>query len=109
MAYKDLYTLAHDPQLTQRLVPAVAQVCTDVYTEAVGTANHANRVALVNYAGPRLADFQRFAEEIALLLLVLNPTLTVAATDAQLVTALGAVWNAYANIMVAKGLATVAV
>lgn len=108
MAYKDLYHLAHDPQLTQRLVPAVAQVCTNVFTEAVGTANHANRVALVNYAGPRLEDFSRFAQEIALLLLVLNPTLGVASTDADLVTALTGVWNAYANIMVAKGLVTVA-
>lgn len=108
MAYLDTYTLAHDPQLTQRLVPSVAQQCTNVWVENPVTANHAVRVALVAYAGPRLADFERFAQDVALLLCVLNPALGVQSTDAQLVTALESVWTAYALIMQAKGLITVA-
>lgn len=108
MAYLDTYMLARDPQLTQRLVAAVAQQCTNVWVEAPTTPNHDVRVALVAYAGPRLVDFERFAEEVALLLCVLNPTLGIATPDAELVTALEAVWTAYALIMQAKGLISVA-
>lgn len=108
MSYQGIYTLARDPQLTQRLVGAVAQVCTNVYTENPATADHAVRVALVNYAGPRLADFERFAGEVALLLCVLNPSITVSTPDADLVTLLTGIWTAYALIMQAKGLITVA-
>ena len=103
MAYKDLYVLAQDPQLWQRLAPAVAQVCVTVYGEDGQTANHAVRVALVTYAGPRLDDFKRFAQEIALLLLVLNPALSAGTADAQLVTAIEQMWTAYALIMQSKG------
>lgn len=108
MAYKDIYTLARDPQLWQRLVPSLAQVCTNVYVENPTTANHAERVALVNYVGPRLADFERFAQECALLLCVLNPTLGIETPDATLVTMLTGIWTAYALIMKAKGLIQVA-
>ena len=107
MSYLTIYHLSKDPQLLEKLSPAVAQVCTNVYTEPVGTANHALRVALVNYASPRRSDFTRFAEEIAMLLCVLNPALDVTSTDAELVTAVTAIWNAYAAILQAKGLIAV--
>ena len=107
MAYIDTYTLARDPQLTQRLVVAVAQQCTNVWTENPQTANHDVRLALVAYAGPRLGDFERFAQEVALLLCVLNPTISIETPDAQLVTMLEGIWTAYALIMQAKGLITV--
>lgn len=109
MTYLEIYHMAQDPQLWQRMVPAVAQVCTNIYVEPVGTANHATRVALVNYAAPRQEDFTRFAKEIALLLCVLNPNLGTQSTDAELVTAITAMWNAFAAIMLAKGVISVAV
>lgn len=104
MAYLDIYRLARDPQLTQRLVPAVAAQCVAVWGEGAGVANHDTRIKLVAYAGPRAADFERFASEIALLLCVLNPTLSTASADAQLVQALEAVWTPYALILQSKGL-----
>lgn len=109
MSYLESYILAQDPQLWQRMVGAVAQVCTNVYTENPATANHDLRVALVNYAGPRLTDFERFAKEVAMLLIVLNPTIGVDTPDESLVTMLEGIWTAYAAIMQAKGLITVAV
>lgn len=109
MTYLETYTLARDPQLTQRLVGAVAQQCTNVWVENAATASHAERLALLSYAGPRMADFERFSQEIALLLAVLNPTISVSTADADLVTMLDGVWTAYALIMKAKGLITVAV
>jgi len=107
MSYLESYTLARDPQLWQRLVGAVAQVCADVYTENITTPEHDVRIALVNYAGPRLADFERFAQEVAMLLCILNPTISTATTDANLVTALKGIWTAYGLIMQAKGLISV--
>lgn len=107
MSYQGIWTLARDPQLTQRLVGAVAQQCTNVWVENPATASHAERVALVAFAGPRASDFQRFAEEVALLLCVLNPTISVSTPDADLVTMLASIWTAYALIMQAKGLITV--
>lgn len=104
MAYLDIYRLARDPQLTQRLIPAVAQQCITVWSEGAGVANHDVRLKLVAYAGPRAADFERFAGEIALLLCVLNPSLSVATADAALVQALESVWTAYALILQSKGL-----
>lgn len=104
MAYLDIYRLARDPQLVQRLIPAVAQQCVTVWGEGAGVANHDVRLKLVAYAGPRAADFERFASEIALLLCVLNPALSVATTDAALVQALESVWTPYALILQSKGL-----
>ena len=109
MSYLESYILAQDPQLWQRVVGATAQVCTTVYTENPATADHALRVALVSYAGPRLADFERFAKEVAMLLIVLNPTISTSTPDESLVTMLLGIWAAYASIMQAKGLITVEV
>ena len=109
MTYLQSYLLAQDPQLWQRLVGATVKVCVNFYTENPATAGHDLNVALVNYAGPRLADFERFAKEIALLLVILNPTISTTTADADLVTMLKGIWPAYAAIMQAKGLITVAV
>jgi len=106
MAYVDTYRLMGEEQLLQRLTVAVAEVARDVFVEPVGTADHATRLLMVPYAGPRTSDFRRFAEEVALLLLFLNPTLTAASTDAQLKTAVANLWTVYAQILQAKGLIT---
>lgn len=108
MAYVDTYRLMGEEQLLQRLTVACAEVARDVFVEAGTVANHAERLLMVPYAGPRSADFRRFAEEIALLLLFLNPTLGTASTDAQLKTAVANLWTVYAQILIAKGLIQVA-
>lgn len=106
MAYADTYVLAKEEQIIQRLTVACAEVARDVFVEAGTVANHDVRLAMVSYAGPRGADFRRFAEEIALLLLFLNPTLAVSSTDAALKTAVAGLWTVYAQILTAKGLIT---
>lgn len=108
MPYLNTYHLANDPQLWQRMIPAVAEVAVAVYNEAGTTPQHATRLAMVAYAGPRTSDFLNFAKELALLLCVLNPTLTAASTDAQIKTAIENIWTAYALVLAAKGLITVA-
>lgn len=108
MAYLNTYNLAQDPQLWQRMVPAVAEVAVAVYNEAGTVPSHAVRLALVAYAGPRTSDFTNFAKELALLLCVLNPTLTTASTDPQIKTAIENVWTPYALVLQAKGQITVA-
>lgn len=107
MSYQSTYDMVREEQIVQRLTVAVAEVARDVFIEPIGTANHDVRIAMVPYAGPRTSDFRRFAEEIALILLFLNPTLTVASTDAQLKTAVTGLWTTYAQILIAKGLITV--
>ena len=88
---------------------AVADVARDVFVADSGVADHAERVAMVPFAGPRTADWQRFSREIALLLLFLNPSVDVESTDAELKTAIAGLWTVYAQILVAKGLIEVAV
>ena len=107
MTYLESYTLAKDPQLTQRLVGALVQQCTNVWVEVGTTPSHAQRLALVAYAGPRMSDFERFSQEIALLLCVLNPTISVETPDADLVTMLSGIWTPFALILEHKGLITV--
>jgi len=109
MSYQSVYELAKEEQLLQRLAVASAEVARDVFVEGAGVANHDVRALLVPYAGPRTADWKRFATEIALLLLFLNPALTVDSTDAQLKTAVGNLWTVYAQILVEKGTLTLPV
>ena len=108
MAYQDTYALAKEEQLLQRLSVASADVARDVFVEGAGVANHDVRVAMVPYAGPRTADWRRFAQEIALLLLFLNSTLDVDSTDTELKAAVAGLWTVYAQILIAKGLVEVA-
>lgn len=104
MAYVEIYKMAGEEQLLQRLTVACAEVARDVFVEADTVADHATRLLMVPYAGPRTSDFRRFAEEISLLLLFLNPTLGAASTDVQLKTAVANLWTVYAQILIAKGL-----
>lgn len=101
--YAGTYVLAREEQILQRLTVACADVARDVFVEAAGVANHDVRLAMVPYAGPSTADFRRFAQELALILLFLNPTLGVASTDVQLKTAVAAIWTTYSQILIAKG------
>ena len=109
MSYQSVYELAKEEQLLQRLAVASAEVARDVFVEGAGVANHDVRALLVPYAGPRTADWRRFAQEIALLLLFLNPTLDVDSLDPELKTAVGNLWTVYAQILVEKGTLTLPV
>jgi hypothetical protein len=106
-SYTDTFRMAGETQFIQALTVACADVAKDVFVEAVGVADHATRLAMVPYAGPRTSDFLRFAQEISLLLLFLNPTLVATSTDAQIKTAVAGLWTTYAKILVAKKLITV--
>jgi len=105
MAYIDVYTTAKEEQFLQRLSVAAAEAARDVFVD--GTASAIDK-AMVPYAGPRTADWRRFAEEIALLLLFLNPALDGESSDANLLDAVAGLWSVYAQILVAKGLIEVA-
>ena len=107
MSYQSIFELAKEEQLLQRLAVAVADVAADVYTEGA-VPNHDVRLAMVSYAGPSTQDWRRFAQEIALLLLFLNQSITVSSTDAQLKTAVADIWTVYAGILIQKGVITVA-
>lgn len=107
MAYVDVFQAMTEEQILQRLTIAVADVARDVYVEAPTEPSHDLRLALVAYAGQRTADFRRFAEEVALLILLLNPTLGVASSDGDIKTAVAALWTVYAGLLQAKGLIAV--
>ena len=109
MSYQSVYELAKEEQLLQRLAVASAEVARDVFVEGAGVANHDVRVAMVSYAGPSTSNWRRFAQEIALLLLFLNPTLTVDSLDSELLAAVAALWTVYAQILVEKGTLTLPV
>lgn len=109
MAYEDIYRLQSEELVLRPLTVAVASVAKDVFTEDAQTPAHDVRMALVNYAGPRTAEFRRFAQEIALIVLVLNPTLGVDSADQAYYDAVSGIWTAYAQLLAAKGSITVAV
>lgn len=104
MAYKDTYLAMSEEQIIRAITIAAADVARDVFVEAGATPNHDVRLALVSYAGPRTSDFQNFAKELALVLLVLNPTLGAASLDSAFKTAVAGVWTAYAQLLQARGL-----
>jgi hypothetical protein len=103
MAYRDTYKLMVDEQLIEKLTVACADVARDVYAEATNVPNYEIRRALIAYAGPGTSNFRNFAKELALVLLVVNATLTLASTDAVLKTAVAALWTTYARILERKG------
>jgi len=108
MSYQSTYALSREEQIIQRLSVAAADVARDVFVEDAGTPQHDVRIAMVPYVGPRTQDFLRFAREVALILLLLNPALAVESTDEDYKTALASLWTVYAQILEAKGLIEVA-
>ena len=106
--YKVTFTRCTDPQLWQRVAPALAEVGAAVMAEPVNTPEHAARLALAVFAGPRTDDYVRCAKEMQLFLLTVNPDLLLTSTDPVLKAAVEAAWTPYAKALVAKGLITVA-
>ena len=109
MTYAEIFTTATEEQLLQPLAVAIAAVAKDVFLEGIGVPNHDVRLAMVSYAGPSTRDWYNFAQQIALLLLFLNPTITASSTDEQLKTAVEGIWTVYARILVQKGVIAVAI
>jgi len=107
MAYTDTYLLSTEEQLIQRLAVSVAKTSWYISSEDPNTANHDRRMALVAYAGPRNADYLRFARECTIYLLTQNESVDIDSTDAELDTALAGIWNGYAAVLEAKGSITV--
>lgn len=105
--YVTTYQYAVDEQSLQRLVIATAKIASDIFTENPATASHAERMALVNYAAPRLTDLRSFAQEVAPVLFTLNAALAPNSADQDFYNALSSVWTAYAKILVAKGVISV--
>lgn len=94
MAYKDVYLVATDTDFWHAVTIAAVAYCADVKAEAAGTTNHANRVKLMlGVASDPTFWGQRMAFGVAML------GGTAAATDAQLKTLVGQVWDVYAGVV----------
>lgn len=107
MSYQSVYELAQEEQLLQRLTVAVADVVDDVFVESAATPNHDVRLAMVSYAGPEFSAYKRFAREMILQLLQ-TTGITNDSTDAEIKTAVAALWTPYALLLEAGGKITVA-
>lgn len=107
MSYLATYTLCLEEQTIRKLAMATAKTAWYISTEAENTPSHDLRMAMVNYAGPRLSDYMAFARELAAYLFTQNASLTAASADADYDTALAGIWNVYAAALVARGVLTV--
>ena len=106
MAYVDIYTQAREEEFLRKLTVAIIDKAKAVYA---GGALDLSTLedTLVVYAGPRSADFRRFAEEVSAIVLAIAPTLTTSSPDADFLTAVNSAWIPFATLAAAKGLITV--
>lgn len=93
MPYKDTYLVAVDTDFWHAVAIAAIDYCATVAAEAAGTANHANRVKLMQGVA---ADPDFWGRRMAYGVAMLGGT--AASTDAQLKTFVGNVWNAYSGV-----------
>lgn len=105
--YLATYTLCNEEQALRKIAMAASKTCWYISAEAANADQHALRMALVNYASPRLSDYMNFARELSVYLFTQNPSLTATSTDAAYDTALSGIWNVYAAALVARGVITV--
>ena len=108
MAYIDLYGTAREEEFLQKLTVAVTDKVRDLYV-AGGIQMTDPGDVLAVAAGPRNDDFRRFAEEMALTVLIVDSALTGTSTDAEFDTAVNTAWLPYAELAENKGLITVEV
>ena len=103
--FETIYVNAVTEENVNRLTVAIANVVRDVFLEDAGTADHDIRVELVNYAGPRTSDYERFAEQIAITVMA-NPDAVIDAdaTDEQYEEVVAALWTSLAKLYEAKGI-----
>lgn len=92
---QEYYDWSHEPEVWQRVAAASVQVAITVMAESDTVTGHAQRVALAQKV---LEDPRTWGRLIALGLLVANEPTSKSVQDAALVTAVTAVWNAYAGV-----------
>ena len=108
MSYLSTYTLCQEEQALRKIAMAASKTAWYISAEAANADQHALRMAMVVYAGPRLSDYMAFARELAAYLFTQNPSLTAASADSAYDTAIAGIWNVYAAALVARGVLTVA-
>ena len=108
MAYEDLYDVADEELFLKKLTVAVADKVRDLYV-AGGIQMTDPGDVLAVAAGPSTGDFRGFAEEMALIVLIVDSALTGTSTDAEFDTAVNTAWLPYAELAENKGLITVEV
>ena len=97
ITYLDIGSSVHDVNFQNRVVGALNAQCVVVNNEAGATTNHALRLALM---GRVIASPEGYARKFSPLICVVAPISSLAsygvATDAQILTAVAAVWDALA-------------
>lgn len=59
MSYQSAYGISQDAQFQQRMAVALAEIAANVTSEAIDTANHANRVVLAKLIANNIEDYAR--------------------------------------------------
>jgi len=104
-SFETIYVNAVTEENVNRLAIAIANVVRSVFLEGAGVAEHDLRIQLVNYAGPRTADYERFANEIAITVMANpSPVIDADATDAQYEAVVASLWTSLAKLYEAKGI-----
>ena len=97
ITYQDVGSSVNDVNFQYRVVGALNAQSVVVNNEAGGVTNHALRLALM---GRVIANPEAYARKFSPLICVIAPISSLAtygaATDAQLLTAVAAVWDAFA-------------
>jgi hypothetical protein len=94
LAYIDQYNAAAQTDFQHRVAVAIVNYVKTVVAEPNTTGNHPNRVGLMRAA---LADLDSWAERFAKGMPAMGADATAAATDAQLLTWVGQMWDAFAG------------
>lgn len=109
MTYSEIYTNAIQAENVNRLAVAVAKYAVTVYGESGGVDSHAERVLLLNHAGPRTRDYERFAEEIAIQTFSFGVGIDENSSDADFLSVVETLWTPLALLYIDKGLIEVVV
>jgi hypothetical protein len=97
LAYSVIGTADTDTAFTTRVKAALENAAAAINSEAVGTANHIQRLALVGRVlGNPVYYAQQFALSIASIAPVLNAVDLASATDANIQTGVNSVWDMFA-------------
>jgi hypothetical protein len=97
ITYLDIGSTVNDVNFQNRIIGALNAQCVVVNNEAGGTPNHALRLTLM---GRVIAAPEGYARKFSPLICSIAPISALAtygaATDAQILTAVAAVWDAFA-------------
>jgi len=96
MSFIDAYNASQDATLNQRVRVAIMQYADTVATEPTTTTDHTARVALI---GQVLGGVATFADLFTVYCTAVSG-ITSASTDADILTAVGEAWSAFAGNLV---------